>query len=319
MSLSSSFSLRPSSFFFVHDVFSRIAPGYDLMNTLMSLSLDHHWRKQGAQFIPWFSFYDKNNHQQGNLSFSLGEGACGTGDMFGALLPFLLELYKDYGYQKNFFSFCLMDPNETMLSYGGKKIFSWFYPQTYSFNNFFSFFSKNDKNSKNVTDLLLHLHGLLQVYRSPSLGGLHQHHIRALYNSISYKPWALEDFPLAESSFDLFTLAFGLRNVAPSQRSGALCRVFSSLKPGGWLWIMDFVPPSSTSFPLGYETYLSLMPSLGRWVLQDSKAYDYLAQSIAEFLDPDEIMSLLEKTGFSSLKTMALFPGVLRVYRGQKK
>ena len=293
---------------FVQDIFSKVAPGYDVMNFLMSFGLDHYWRQRGAQFIPWVSFYGKDR-----FSFTFGDGACGTGDMFGAIFPFLLELYEDYGFKDHFFNFLFIDPNEIMLDYCKNKILSWSKQEDFSIRDLLN------KNNKEFHYLDI-MQKFLNIHRCPSFGCITKEQLSSiLLKSITYNPWALENMSLGENSLDLFTLAFGLRNVHPEKRFLGMQNVWHGLKPNGWFWIMEFTPPQNTPFPEIYKQYLKILPFLGKWVVQDSQSYEYLIHSIYEFPPPREIEELLKNVGFTSVETMSLFPGVLHVYRGQKK
>lgn len=301
--------IRPSfSFEYIQELFSQVAPGYDVMNGLMSFFLDHKWRQQGAQYIPWMSFYQNNRGH-----FALGDAASGTGDMFGALLPFLLTLYKDYGSLENFFSIFLMDPNENMLHHGRQKIIQWFSNENFSMGDLFQ------KTPKNLHEFFALLGKFLHIHRQPPLGHLHGHQRKNILGAIHYYPWALETMDIQGNSLDLLTLSFGLRNVEPSKRPLGISKVFHSLKPGGWFFLMDFLPPQSTPFPLIYRQYLKILPILGHWVLENSQAYAYLVHSIENFLSPGEICSLLENAGFHNIQSTSLFPHVLQVYRCEKK
>ena len=87
-----------------------------------------------------------------------------------------------------------------------------------------------------------------------------------------------EKLPFPDASFNLVSVAFGLRNMTHKEVALAeMCRV---LKPGGKLLVLEF---SKVAPPLEklYDWYsFKVLPKLGQWVAGDSSSYQYLAESI---------------------------------------
>ena len=96
-----------------------------------------------------------------------------------------------------------------------------------------------------------------------------------------------EQLPFPDSSFDLVTIAFGLRNVTDKQRAlGSIRRV---LRPGGRLLILEFSKPATALKPV-YDFYsLNILPKLGKLIANDTDSYRYLAESIRMHPDPTKI------------------------------
>jgi len=83
--------------------------------------------------------------------------------------------------------------------------------------------------------------------------------------------------PLADSSFDCVTVAFGLRNM--ENWSGALREMARVLTANGHLLILEFSLPQSSIFRAVYRFYLhQCLPFLGSFITRQKNAYDYLGQ-----------------------------------------
>ncbi len=91
-----------------------------------------------------------------------------------------------------------------------------------------------------------------------------------------------ESLPLPNSSFDAYTIAFGIRNVTHIDR--ALAEARRVLKPGGRFLCLEFSKVEAPGLDALYDIYsFSVLPRLGRLVADDAEAYRYLAESIRRF------------------------------------
>src|SRR5512140_997520 len=105
-----------------------------------------------------------------------------------------------------------------------------------------------------------------------------------------------EKLPFASDSFDLVSVAFGLRNL--THKDLALAEMNRVLKPRGKLMVLEF---SKVAQPLRktYDWYsFKVLPQLGRLVAGDSASYRYLAESIRVHPDQQELKALMQKGGF---------------------
>ena len=125
-----------------------------------------------------------------------------------------------------------------------------------------------------------------------------------------------EQLPFDEDQFDCVTIAFGLRNVTVKQN--ALKSMFRVLKPGGKLLILEFSKPNEMLSPL-YDIYsFNILPTLGEWVANDRKSYQYLAESIRVHPDQDKLEQMILSAGFDRAEYRNLTGGIVALHIGYK-
>lgn len=122
--------------------------------------------------------------------------------------------------------------------------------------------------------------------------------------------------PFEDRSFDVVTIAFGLRNLPDYARGvSEMARV---LKPGGRAVVLEFLPPRGAAL-VAYRAYLStFLPLTGRLVSGSREAYRYLSASVREFIAEDDVRSLLAGAGLARVDSRRLTGGVAGLYRGVK-
>ncbi len=123
-----------------------------------------------------------------------------------------------------------------------------------------------------------------------------------------------ERLPFASESFDLVTVAFGLRNM--TQKEVALGEMSRVLKPGGRLLVLEF---SKVAAPLqkAYDWYsFQVLPRVGRWVAGDGDSYRYLAESIRMHPDQDTLKTMMKRCGFGHVDVHNLAAGVVALHVG---
>lgn len=123
-----------------------------------------------------------------------------------------------------------------------------------------------------------------------------------------------EQLPLADASFDLVSVAFGLRNMTHKER--ALSEMARVLRPGGRLLILEF---SKIAAPLAkaYDWYsFNILPRLGQWVAGDGDSYRYLAESIRMHPDQATLKSMMKTAGFGHVDVHNLAGGVVALHVG---
>ena len=125
-----------------------------------------------------------------------------------------------------------------------------------------------------------------------------------------------EHLPFREDTFDLVTVAFGLRNM--TRKDSALLEMRRVLKPGGRLLVLEF---SRVWKPLAgaYNLYsFGILPWLGKRVAGDEESYRYLAESIRKHPDQETLKTMMSSAGFDRVDYFNLTAGVVALHRGFK-
>ncbi|MEM6819859.1 MAG: bifunctional demethylmenaquinone methyltransferase/2-methoxy-6-polyprenyl-1,4-benzoquinol methylase UbiE [Pseudomonadota bacterium] len=125
-----------------------------------------------------------------------------------------------------------------------------------------------------------------------------------------------ETLPFAEGTFDLITIAFGLRNVTHKEK--ALESMLRTLKPGGRVMVLEFSKPDPILKP-AYDLFsFSVLPFLGKVVANDEASYRYLAESIRVHPDQETLKGMMEQAGFVDVGFKNLTGGIAALHTGYK-
>ena len=125
------------------------------------------------------------------------------------------------------------------------------------------------------------------------------------------------DLEFPDESFDLITIAFGLRNLA--DRKLGLSEMLRVLKPGGRLMVLEFSQPYFWFRPVYYTYLKGILPWLARLVTGDRDAYLYLGSSISEFPDRVGLAQEIKQSGFERVEHEALTFSIVALHQGWKK
>ena len=127
-----------------------------------------------------------------------------------------------------------------------------------------------------------------------------------------------EALPFADASFDLVTIAFGLRNV--TDKPAALRSMQRVLKPGGRLCVLEFSRPLCEPLEKIYDFYsFRLLPRLGEVIARDRDSYRYLAESIRRHPDQETLRRMIaEDGGFDEVEVHNLSGGIVALHRAFK-
>ena len=125
-----------------------------------------------------------------------------------------------------------------------------------------------------------------------------------------------EALPFASGSFDLVSVAFGLRNMTHKDKAlGEMARV---LKNGGRLLVLEF---SKVAAPLekAYDFYsFQVLPRIGQLVAGDGASYRYLAESIRVHPDQATLTAMMKTAGFAHVDVHNRAAGVVALHVGIK-
>ena len=125
-----------------------------------------------------------------------------------------------------------------------------------------------------------------------------------------------EVLPFASGSFDLVSVAFGLRNMTHKDR--ALAEMNRVLRPGGRLLVLEF---SKVAPPLAkaYDWYsFNVLPRIGQLVAGDADSYRSLAESIRMHPGQAELKAMMKSAGFGHVDVHNLSAGVVALHVGIK-
>lgn len=125
-----------------------------------------------------------------------------------------------------------------------------------------------------------------------------------------------EKLPFRSGSFDLVSVAFGLRNMTLKEQ--ALAEMARVLREGGRLLVLEF---SKVAAPLRkpYDWYsFKILPQLGQWVAGDAESYRYLAESIRMHPDQATLKAMMKTAGFGHVDVHNLSGGVVALHVGIK-
>jgi len=125
-----------------------------------------------------------------------------------------------------------------------------------------------------------------------------------------------EKLPVENNSFDFYTISFGLRNTKNLNK--ALSEAYRVLKPGGRYFCLEFSKIQNSSLDVLYKNYSKLIPTIGKMIVGDKKPYEYLIKSIDNFINQDELISLMSKNKFKKCTYRNLSGGIVSIHSGWK-
>ncbi|XP_070255307.1 2-methoxy-6-polyprenyl-1,4-benzoquinol methylase, mitochondrial isoform X2 [Myotis yumanensis] len=132
--------------------------------------------------------------------------------------------------------------------------------------------------------------------------------------------WVLgdaEELPFDDDKFDVYTIAFGIRNVTHIDR--ALQEAHRVLKPGGRFLCLEFSQVTNPLVSRLYDLYsFQVIPVMGEVIAKDWKSYQYLVESIRQFPAQEEFKEMIEDAGFQKVTYESLTSGIVAIHSGFK-
>jgi len=125
-----------------------------------------------------------------------------------------------------------------------------------------------------------------------------------------------EKLSFKKNTFEYYTISFGLRNAKNINNS--LKEAHRVLKPGGRFLCLEFSKITNSSLDLFYKNYSKVIPIIGNIVVGKREPYEYLIESIKQFVNQDELVDCMEISGFKNCYYRNLSGGIVAIHSGWK-
>lgn len=140
---------------------------------------------------------------------------------------------------------------------------------------------------------------------------------RGVVRGLDYVQCNAEALPFPDASFDLVTIAFGLRNV--TDKDAALREMRRVLKVGGQARVLEFSEVKPEWFRPLYDFHsFQVMPRLGKLFANDADSYRYLSESIRKHPPQDALKAMMAEAGFDRPRYRNLSGGIVAIHDGYK-
>ncbi len=151
-------------------------------------------------------------------------------------------------------------------------------------------------------------HNMLTVGRDRAIN-------KGYLNEFDWITGNAETLPFPDNYFDVYTIAFGLRNV--TRIDTALTEAARVLKPGGRFFCLEFSHVQNPLFAKAYDVYsYNVIPKIGKIVAKDEGSYQYLVESIRKFPTQKNLQKRMENAGFKNAKYSNLSGGIVAIHKG---
>jgi demethylmenaquinone methyltransferase / 2-methoxy-6-polyprenyl-1,4-benzoquinol methylase len=123
--------------------------------------------------------------------------------------------------------------------------------------------------------------------------------------------------PFADESFDVATIAFGLRNLASVEEG--LRELRRVLRPAGRIAVLEFSDPVVPGFRALFRFYFTrVLPRIGGLISGSRGAYEYLPDSVSKFPDQKRLAALMREAGFEEVGYRNLTGGIAALHTGAR-
>ena len=136
------------------------------------------------------------------------------------------------------------------------------------------------------------------------------------YKNVKWIISNAEKLPIESNTFDFYTISFGLRNTKDLNRS--LSEAFRVLKKGGRFFCLEFSKIQNKNLELIYKQYSKLIPLIGKYVVGQREPYDYLVESINNFVTQEELLEYMKMNKFQKCNYRNLSNGIISIHSGWK-
>ena len=136
------------------------------------------------------------------------------------------------------------------------------------------------------------------------------------YKNINWIIAPAEKLPIQDNSCDYYTISFGLRNTKNLDK--ALSEAYRVLKPGGRYLCLEFSKINNSGLDFIYKNYSKLIPLIGKAVVGQKNPYEYLVNSIEEFINQEDLIDQMKKNKFINCSFRNLSGGIVAIHSGWK-
>ena len=140
---------------------------------------------------------------------------------------------------------------------------------------------------------------------------------KGVVRGLQYVQLNAESLPFPDKSFDIVTIAFGLRNV--TDKAKALRDMHRVLKVGGRVLVLEFSQVKPQWFRPIYDFHsFKVLPKLGKLFANDSDSYQYLAESIRKHPNQESLQAMISEAGFDRCSHRNLSGGIVAIHSGYR-
>ena len=134
-----------------------------------------------------------------------------------------------------------------------------------------------------------------------------------LGNQISLQVGDAENLPFEDSSYDVVSVTYGIRNFENLKKG--LTEIRRVLTNTGMLVILETSVPDKFPMRQGYLFYTGyILPLIGRIFSKDKRAYSYLSESAMAFPYGERLKVILQEVGFGNVDVKPQVQGKSTIY-----
>ena len=139
--------------------------------------------------------------------------------------------------------------------------------------------------------------------------------LEAALGAVTYVQGNAEYLPFPDKKYDVYTIAFGIRNVTNIQN--AIDDAYRVLKTGGRFMCLEFSEVQVPLLDKFYDAFsFKAIPKLGKIIANDEDSYRYLVESIRNFPKQEKFASMIRDAGFEQVSYRNLSGGIAAIHSG---
>jgi demethylmenaquinone methyltransferase/2-methoxy-6-polyprenyl-1,4-benzoquinol methylase len=270
----------------VNDLFTRIAPRYDLINDLQSFGLHRYWKRCVILLA---------GPKPGMRALDL---CCGTGDLAYALAGQGAQVVG-------------IDLNQAMLHEAQRRSDPGVRPSPGAATSTHRPALKYSHASDEL-EFAAPVPG-----RTPPLPSRCAQADAPEKLKVQFLHADAQHIPFPDNTFDIVTVGYGLRNLADCE--AGLLEMQRVAKPGGRIVSLDFGKPDNEMWRAIYFAYLRLfVPCLGRIFCGSASAYSYILESLQNYPAQHGVAGKMRELGLANVRIINLLGGVMGINYGEK-